>query len=143
MKRFLIKRAGREEGPFYEAQIAQMLADQRINRSTPCKPEAGGDWRTVDDYLPMLKYGTQLPPPTASPVGASLSPSPLSSADRRVAIVDVDVPFTSVLKMLFKGAGAALIVGVCMMPVVIILWVVFMLIFAGLLGGFVSGLPQP
>jgi hypothetical protein len=29
---------GREEGPYGEPQIAQMFADGRIDRNTPCKP---------------------------------------------------------------------------------------------------------
>jgi hypothetical protein len=64
MKSYSLKLSGREEGPYGEAQIAQMFADGRVNRNTPCKPGAGGDWKSIDDYLPMLKYGTQLPPPS-------------------------------------------------------------------------------
>src|ERR1041385_8780870 len=64
MKTYLIKFSDHEEGPYAEAQVAQMFADRRIDRNTPCKPADGGDWKTIDDYLPMLKYGTQLPPPT-------------------------------------------------------------------------------
>lgn len=120
-----------------------MFADQQVGRSTACKPESDGEWRTIDDYLPMLKYGTQLPAPSRNPATTPVSVGAASGGERRVAIVDIDVPFVSVLKMLFKWAGAALIVGVCMMPVVIILWVLFMLIFAGLLGGLMSGLPGP
>jgi len=47
--------------------MAQMYADRRIDRNTPCKPVSGVEWKSVDDYLPMLKYGTQLPPPIAIP----------------------------------------------------------------------------
>ena len=63
MKTHLIKVSDREEGPYDETQMAQMFADGRIDRNTPCKPTDRGDWKTIDDYLPMLKYGTQLPPP--------------------------------------------------------------------------------
>src|SRR6266567_3091156 len=64
MKSYLLKVSGREEGPYGEAQIAQMFADGRVDRNTSCKPADRGDWKSVDDYLPMLKYGTQLPLPT-------------------------------------------------------------------------------
>jgi hypothetical protein len=64
MKSYSLKLFGREEGPYEEAQIAQMFADGRIDRNTPCKPADRGDWKSVDDYLPMLKYGTQLPTPS-------------------------------------------------------------------------------
>ena len=143
MKRFLIRLAGREEGPFSDAQIAQMFADRRVDRSTACKPEHGGEWRTIDDYLPTLKYGTQLPAPTRNLVAATLPVGRPSGGEGRVAIIDVDVPFTSVLKILFKWAGAALIVGLCMMPVIMVLWILFVVLFAGVVGGLMSGLPRP
>jgi hypothetical protein len=53
MKSYLLKLSGREEGPYEEPRIAQMFADGRIDRNTPCKPADRGDWKTVDDYLPM------------------------------------------------------------------------------------------
>jgi hypothetical protein len=63
MKSYLLKISGDEEGPYGEAQIAQMFADGRVDRNTPCKPADRGDWKSIDDYFPILKYGTQLPPP--------------------------------------------------------------------------------
>jgi hypothetical protein len=74
MKPYLIKLSDREEGPYAETQIAQMFADGRIDRNTPCKPADGGDWKTIDDYLPMLKYGTQLPPATKVPAVPPMPP---------------------------------------------------------------------
>ena len=68
MKTYLIRFSDHEEGPYAEAQVAQMFADGRIDRNTPCKPSDGGEWKTIDDYLPMLKYGTQLPPAIKVPV---------------------------------------------------------------------------
>jgi hypothetical protein len=64
MKSYLLKLFGREEGPYEEVHVAQMFADGRIDRNTPCKPADRGEWKSVDDYLPMLKYGTQLPAPS-------------------------------------------------------------------------------
>ena len=66
MKSYVVKFSDQEEGPYDETQMAQMYADGRIDRNTPCKPVSGGEWKSVDDYLPMLKYGTQLPPATKS-----------------------------------------------------------------------------
>jgi hypothetical protein len=60
MKSYFVGVSDREEGPYAEMQMAQMFADGRIDRNTPCKPVSGGDWKTIDDYLPMLKYGPQL-----------------------------------------------------------------------------------
>lgn len=145
MKSYLLKLSGREEGPFSDAQIAQMFADQRVDRATLCKPTAGGDWRSVDDYLPTLKYGTQLPAPTAAPAPGgprNLTVAARSSADQRVSIVDIDLPFVSILKLMFKWAGAGFIVGACMIPVFFLLWLLAMAFFASLIGGALSGLPH-
>ena len=72
--------------------------------------------------------------------------SPLSAptvtrqaADTTVAIVEIDVPFGSVLKLMFKGAIAAVIVGTCLMPIVFALYVIIALLFVG---GVLSGLPH-
>ena len=97
MKTYLIKFSNSEEGPYDETEIAQMFADGRIDRDTPCKPADRGDWKSIDDYLPMLKYGTQLPPPGLS-------------SSQRVSVVDFDIPFGSVLKIMFKWIAAALVV---------------------------------
>jgi hypothetical protein len=35
VRSFHLKIAGREEGPFWEPQIAQMFANRRIDRNTP------------------------------------------------------------------------------------------------------------
>ena len=114
VKSYFIKISGREDGPFPETQIAQMFADQRVNRSTPCKPEFGGDWRTIDDYLPTLKYGTQLPSPATATSARLSAPSHTGVSfnhalqGQAVTIVDVDIPFWSVVKILFKWMGATL-----------------------------------
>jgi len=33
-----------EDGPYEEAQIAQMVADGSVDRHTPCKPVDRGEW---------------------------------------------------------------------------------------------------
>jgi hypothetical protein len=101
VKSYLLKLNGREEGPYSDPQIAQMYADGRVNRHTPCKVAGGDEWKTIDDYLPMLKYGTQLPPPSPGAAGtAAATPMPSLSA-QRVAVVEFDIPFGSVLKIMF------------------------------------------
>ncbi len=73
MKSYSLKLSGREEGPYAESQIAQMVADGRIDRNTPCKPADRGDWKTIDDYLSMLKIRHKVaalrsvPPPKPPP----------------------------------------------------------------------------
>ncbi len=144
MKSYLVKFSDREEGPYEETQIAQMFADGRIDRNTACKPISGGDWKTVDDYLPMLKYGTQLPPATKVPAVPPIPPPVLSSQlSQRISIVDFDIPFWSVLKIMFKWMAAGLIVGLCLMPVVIFIWLIAMTVFAGLISGAMSSLHHP
>jgi len=140
MKRYLIKLSNSEEGPYDEAQMAQMFANGRIDRNTPCKPSDHGEWRTIDDYLPMLKYGTQLPPATKPPVVPPATPPPISSplSAQRVSVVDFDIPFGSVLKILFKWMAAALVVGLCLMPVIFVLWLIVAAIFAALFSGAMS-----
>ena len=109
MKSYVVKFSDHEEGPYAETQMAQMFADGRIDRNTTCKPVNGGDWKSVDDYLPMLKYGTQLPPPTKVPAVPPIPPPVLVSA-QRVSVVDLDIPFGSVLKIMFKWMAAAFVV---------------------------------
>src|SRR6476659_1367367 len=38
MKSYVVKVSDCEEGPYAEAQVAQMFVDGRIDRNTPCKP---------------------------------------------------------------------------------------------------------
>jgi hypothetical protein len=136
-----LKIAGREEGPFTETQVAQMFADGRIDRNTPCKPAEGGNWKTIDDSLPMLKYGTQLPPPTKVPPVPPTLPSALSS--QRVSVVDFDIPFWSVLKIMFKWMAAAFVVFCCFLPPIIVIWLIVASVFAALISGAMSSLHHP
>jgi hypothetical protein len=121
--------------------MAQLFADQRIDRNTACKPVSGGDWRTVDDYLPVLKYGTQLPPPAKAPVAPPAPPPVLSS--QRVSVVDFDIPFGSVLKIMFKWMAAGLVVFCCFLPVIFVLWLIAAAIFAALFNGMMSSFHHP
>jgi len=144
MKSYFLRISDREEGPYEDTQIAQMFADGRINRDTPCRPVGGGEWKTVDDYLPMLKYGTQLPPPTkVTAVPPTPPPVLLSQLAQRVSVVDFDIPFGSVLKIMFKWMAAAFVVFCCFLPAIIILWLIVFTVFAGLIGGAVSSLHHP
>jgi hypothetical protein len=61
MRSYFLKLSDREEGPYSDSQVAQMFADGRVNRYTPCRKVEDTAWKTIDDYLPTLKYGTQLP----------------------------------------------------------------------------------
>ena len=140
MKTYFIKFSHREEGPYDETQMAQIFADGRIDRNTRCKP-VSGDWKTVDDYLPMLKYGTQRPPPTAIPNAPPIPPPVLSS--QRVSVVDFDIPFGSVLKIMFKWMAAALVVFCCFLPVIFVLWLIAAAIFAALFSGMMSTFHHP
>src|SRR6266511_4257599 len=143
MKSYSLKHSDREEGPYAESQIAQMFADGRIDRNTPCKPADRGDWKTIDDYLPMLKYGTQVPPPVEIPrVPPMPPPVPMLSA-QRVSVVDFDIPFWSVLKIMFKWMAAAFVVFCCFLPAIIVVWLIIMAIFAGLIGGAMSSFHHP
>ena len=137
MRSFLLKIGDREQGPYVETQMAQMFADGRIDRNTPCKPVSGGDWKSVDDYLPMLKYGTQLPPPTAIPSALPPLP-PVLSSSQRVSVVDFDIPFASVLKILFKWMAAGLVVFCCFLPLIFALWLIVAAILAAIFGGAMS-----
>jgi hypothetical protein len=142
MKSYLLKFSGREEGPYGEAQIAQMFADGRVNRNTPCKPIDRGDWKLVDDYLPMLKYGTQLPPPSQAVTPHPVTPPPVLLT-QRVAVVDFDIPFGSVLKIMFKWMAAGFVVFCCFLPAIILVWLIIVAVFAGLISGAMSSLHHP
>ena len=144
MRSFFLKIADLEEGPFTETEVAQMFADKRIDRNTSCKPADHGEWKTIDDYLPMLKYGTQLPPATKVPPAPPTPPPVLSSqSSQRVAVIDFDIPFGSVLKIMFKWMAAALIVFCCFLPVIFVLWLVVAAIFAALVSGAMSTFHHP
>jgi hypothetical protein len=137
MKSYVVKVSDREEGPYDERQMAQIYADGRIDRNTPCKPATGGEWKSVDDFLPMLKYGTQLPPPTATP-STPPPPPPVLSLSQRVSVVDFDIPFGSVLKIMFKWMAAAFVVFCCFLPVIFVLWLIVAAILAALFNGAMS-----
>jgi hypothetical protein len=141
MKSYVVKVSDREEGPYAETQMAQMFADGRIDRNTPCKPSGRGEWKTVDDYLPMLKYGTQLPPPTAP--SAPPQPPPVLWSSQRVSVVDFDIPFGSVLKIMFKWMAAGFVVFCCFLPVIFVLWLIVAAIFAALFSGAMSTFHHP
>jgi hypothetical protein len=136
VKSFSLKLSGREEGPYSEPQLGQMFADGRIDRNTPCKPTDRGDWKTIDDYLPVLKYGTQLPPPTKVPAAPPTPSSVLSP--QRVSVVDYDIPFGSVLKIMFKWMAAAFLVFCCFLPALVVIWMIVMAILAALFTGAMS-----
>jgi uncharacterized protein DUF4339 len=139
MRSFHLKIADREEGPFTETEVAQMFADKRIDRNTECKPADQREWKSVDDYLPMLKYGTQLPPATKAPAVPPALPPVLS----QVSVIDFDIPFGSVLKIMFKWMAAALVVFCCFLPVIFVLWLFVAAIFAALLNGVMSTFHHP
>jgi hypothetical protein len=143
VRSFHLKIADHEEGPYAEAQIAQMFADGRVNRNTPCKPADRGDWKSIDDYLPMLKYGTQLPPPVEIPRVPPMPPAAPMLLAQRVSVVDFDIPFSSVLKIMFKWMAAAFVVFCCFLPAIIVIWLVVASIFAALIGGAMSSLHHP
>ena len=139
MKSFYLKIVDREEGPLSETQIAQMFADGRVDRNSPCKPADHGDWKTIDDYLPMLKYGSQLPPPTKVPaVPPTPPPVLLSQVSQRVSVIDFDIPFGSVLKIMFKWMAAAFVVLCCFLPAIVVVWLMVMAVIAALIGGAMS-----
>lgn len=156
VKSYLLKLSDREEGPYQEEQVSQLFADGLADRNTPCRVAPDGPWRTIDDVLPMLKYGTHLPNPTPAPVvrseeppvyGAGSIPPRLPRgnipADVRVSVVDFDLPFGSILRLMFKWVAAALIVSLCFIPVFFLLFAIVMAIFGTLLGGLFSGLHSP
>jgi len=143
MKTYLIMFSNSEEGPYDEARMAQMFADGRIDRNTPCKPEDRDEWKSVDDYLPMLKYGTQLPPATTKIPVVPPTPPPILVSSQRVSVIDFDIPFGSVLKILFKWMAAALLVFCCFLPVIFVLWLIVAAIFATLFNGAMSIFHHP
>ena len=143
MKTYLIKFSDHEEGPYAEAQVAQMFSDGRVDRNTPCKLSDGGEWKTVDDYLPMLKYGTQLPPAAIKSPVVPPAPPPVLLSSQRVSVVDLDIPFGSLLKIMFKWMAAALVVFCCFLPVIFVLWLIVAAIFAALFSGAMSTFHPP
>ena len=151
VKSYQLKIAERAEGPYSEEQVSQLFADGRVNRSTPCRIAGGGEWKEIDDYLPMLKYGTQLPPATVAvptpevptEVSVASSTPPIPTLARQVTIADIDLPFASLVRLMFKWAAAALVVGICLIPILIILWFVLFALLALFFGSTFSFLHRP
>ena len=153
MKTYFLKLLEREEGPYAEEQVSQMFADGRADRHTPCRSATESVWKTIDDYLPMLKYGTQLPPPSV-PTVRSEDPPPYGSnpplppamppgGSQRIALVDIDLPFASILKLMFKWMAAGFLVFCCFIPAVMAVVFIVMAIFGSMLGHIFSGLQRP
>lgn len=88
----------------------------------------------------MLKYGTQLPPPTPKPSVAVAAPT---IAYTRVALVDLDIPFLSILKMMFKWMAAAFVVFCCFLPFALAAWFIIFAAIASFFGHVVSPPHQP
>lgn len=161
MQSYSLKLSDRSEGPYSEAEVSQFYADGRVDRHTPCQLASGGDWKTIDDFLPMLKYGTQLPVPATvnpsapsvrsedpPPYGAKLPTSPPAIAppppeSHRIALVDIDLPFVSILKLMFKWMAAGFLVLCCFLPAVIVLLFIIMAIFGSVFGHIFSGFHNP
>jgi len=57
--------------------------------------------------------------------------------------VDFDIPFGSVLKIMFKWTAAALVVFCCFLPVIFVLWLIVAAIFAALFSGAMSTFHHP
>jgi hypothetical protein len=55
-----------------------------------------------------------------------------------VSVIDFDIPFGSVLKIMFKWMAAGLVVGLCFLPVIFVLWLIVAAIFAALFSGAIS-----
>ncbi len=143
MKSYVVKVPDHEEGPYDETQMAQMFADGRVGRNTLCKPVDRGEWKTVDDSLPMLKYGTQLPPPTKAPAVPPTPPVLLSQSSQRVSVIDFDIPFGSVLKIMFKWMAAAFVVFCCFLPAIAVIWMIVMAVLVALFSGAMSTFHHP
>ncbi len=130
-----------------------MFADGRVDRGTPCRLGADGAWKTIDDLLPILKYGTQVPAPSkpARSENAPSSGAGFSALDRRndvlsaqrISLVEIDLPFVSILKLTFKWMAAAIIVSACLFPVLMIIVFIVTAIFGSLLSGVFAGFHRP
>jgi len=86
----------------------------------------------------MLKYGTQLPPAIKASAMPPTPPAVLLS--QRVSVVDFDIPFWSVLKIMFKWMAAGFVVLCCFLPAIVVVWLIVMAVLAALFSGAMSSL---
>ena len=89
--------------------------------------------RIRDAEYGLIAHGSLAVPPTPPPVILS----------QRVSVVDFDIPFGSVLKIMFKWMAAAFIVACCFLPAIILVWLIIVAVFAGLISGAMSSLHHP
>ena len=73
----------------------------------------------------------------------SSAPPPVLLSSQRVSVVDLDIPFGSLLKIMFKWMAAALVVFCCFLPVIFVLWLIVAAIFAALFSGAMSTFHHP
>ena len=57
--------------------------------------------------------------------------------------MDIDLPFVSILKLMFKWMAAAFLVFCCFIPALVFLLFIVMAIFGSLLGHMFSGFQNP
>ena len=62
---------------------------------------------------------------------------------KRISIVDFDIPFWSVLKIMFKWMAAAFVVFCCFLPAIIVVWLIVGSVLAALISGAMSSLHHP
>ncbi len=58
-------------------------------------------------------------------------------------MVDLDIPFGSILKIMFKWMAAAFIIFCCFVPVIIVIGLIIASVFAAFVGGAMSTLHHP
>ncbi|PYI58721.1 MAG: hypothetical protein DMC60_12135, partial [Verrucomicrobia bacterium] len=75
---------------------------------------------------------------------ASVHPElPTALSSQRVSVVDFDIPFGSVLKIMFKWMAAGFVVLCCFLPAIVVVWLIVVTLVAALIGGAMSSFHHP
>jgi hypothetical protein len=127
MKRFDLQVHGQVRPSVDESEVMELFSHETINRDTPCRITGETKWRTCDELLPSMKYGSKVPP--------SQGPRIEASDGSRIVIHDVRLSFSTVFRLFVQVMLSSLIVGIAIMVVSLILWLLLGALVLGLIGG--------
>ena len=129
-----IQRNGQEHGPYRDEEARSYLQGGQLLANDLARTEAERGWRPLREVLAGSAAVVPAQPGSVYAVAAQGS-VPVAPASQAVTVVDIRMPFGSMVIFLIKWALASI-------PAILILWLILALIigllslvFGGLMGG--------